>query len=59
MYDQAIPLYRWDALLKVNLYRGQAIRVYGVPICAVEVRQAGKREVRQVLSSYPRTNVVH
>lgn len=57
-YDSAIPLQRWDALMKTNLYREEAVGIYGCPIHAVAARRASKREVRQVVNSYPFTNVV-
>jgi hypothetical protein len=57
-FDPAFPLQQWDALMKKNLYREEAVRIYGCPIYAVAVRRASKREVRQVVNSYPHTNVV-
>jgi hypothetical protein len=57
-YDPATPPQQWDVLLKKNLYREQAVRIYGSPIYAVSARRASKREVRQVVNSYPYPNVV-
>jgi hypothetical protein len=56
-YDPAAPLQRWDALMNKNLYLEEAVRIYGYPMHAVAARRANKREVRQVVNTYPQTNV--
>ena len=48
----------WDALLKINIHREKALRIYGRPIHAVTARRAHKREVRWIVNSYPYTNLV-
>src|SRR5262249_13220415 len=57
-YNPSRPFRHWDALLKQEIYREQATYVYGYPIFAVSARRASKREVRQVVNSYPFTNYV-
>jgi hypothetical protein len=54
----SVHVQRWDALHKTRMYRDLAIRVYGRPIYAATVRRAAKRDVRQVVNSYPRTNIL-
>jgi len=49
---------QFDVLLKRNLMRDDAIRIYGKPVYAAAARLATKREVRAMASSYPKTNVV-
>lgn len=48
----------FDMLLKSKINGWHAMRVYGRRIYAVSTRRASKREVRQVVNSYPYTNLV-
>jgi hypothetical protein len=54
----AVHIQRWDALLRTNLYRDQALHLYGRSIHAVTTRRPSKRELRRIVNSYPYTNLV-
>jgi hypothetical protein len=52
-------LWPWDALCERQLSRRDAEQLYGRAIHVTDVRQASKREIRPVVSSYPNTNRLH
>lgn len=53
-----VQVRHWDALLKVELYRGWAIQRYGQAIHVTSTRRASKREVRRWVNTYPYANRV-